>query len=104
MSPAAPAKPAEQRESWSPPSRARRRPSRARGLQQEAEHAQPPADGEALPVSNYDQLSVPSLRARLRVLDADQVQILLDYEKAHETRPAVITMFERRLTKLGEGN
>ena len=66
----------------------------------------PPAAavGEALPVSNYDQFSVPSLRARLRVLDADQVQTLLDYEKAHETRPAVITMFERRLTKLGEGN
>ena len=38
------------------------------------------------------------------MLDADQVQTLLDYEKAHETRPAVITMFERRLTKLGEGN
>lgn len=66
----------------------------------------PPATavGEALPVPNYDQLSVASLRARLRVLDAGQVQTLLDYEKAHESRPAVITMFERRLTKLGEGN
>jgi hypothetical protein len=62
------------------------------------------AAGEALPVPSYDQLSVPSLRARLRVLDAGQVQTLLDYEKAHESRPAVITMFERRLTKLGEGN
>jgi hypothetical protein len=62
------------------------------------------AAGEALPVPNYDQLSVASLRARLRVLDATQVQVLLDHEKAHEGRPAVITMFERRLTKLSEGS
>jgi hypothetical protein len=60
--------------------------------------------GEVLPVPNYDQASVASLRARLRVLDPVQVQILLDYEKAHESRPAVITMFERRLTKLREGS
>jgi len=62
------------------------------------------AAGEALPVPNYDEASVASLRARLRVLDPVQVQILLDYEKAHESRPAVITMFERRLTKLREGS
>jgi hypothetical protein len=62
------------------------------------------AAGAALPVPNYDQLTVASLRARLRVLDAGGVQVLLDYEKAHEGRPAVITMFERRLTKLSEGS
>lgn len=74
-------------------------------MQQEAEPA-PPATalGEALPVPNYNQLSVASLRARLRVLDAGQVQTLLDYENAHESRPAVISLFERRLIKLGEGN
>ena len=38
------------------------------------------------------------------VLDAAQVQALLDYEEAHGGRPAVITMFERRLTKLSEGS
>ena len=74
-------------------------------MQQEAEPAQPATTaGQALPVANYDQLSVASLRARLRVLDAGQVQALLDYENVHESRPAVITMFERRLAKLGEGN
>jgi hypothetical protein len=62
------------------------------------------ATDQALPVPNYDGLSAASLRARLRVLDAGQVQTLLAYEKAHESRPAVITMFERRLIKLGEGN
>jgi hypothetical protein len=60
--------------------------------------------GADLPVPNYGQLSVASLRARLRVLDAAQVHVLLDYEKAHEGRPAVITMFERRLTKLSDGS
>jgi hypothetical protein len=69
-----------------------------------AEAALPEAPGEALPVPHYDQLSVASLRARLRVLDASQIQTLLDYEKAHDSRPAVITLFERRLTKLDEGN
>jgi hypothetical protein len=62
-----------------------------------------PADA-ALPVLGYDQLSVASLRARLRVLDTGQVQTLLDYEKAHEGRTAVITMFERRIAKLEEGS
>jgi hypothetical protein len=69
------------------------------------EPAVPPAPaGETLPVPNYDQLTVASLRARLRVLDTTQVEVLLDYEKAHEGRPAVITMFERRITKLSEGS
>jgi hypothetical protein len=62
------------------------------------------APDQDLPVPNYDELSAASLRARLRVLDAGQVQTLLAYEKAHESRPAVITMFERRLIKLGEGS
>jgi hypothetical protein len=78
---------------------------RARAGLTPAESAAPPAlAGETLPVPNYDQLTVASLRARLRVLDTTQVQVLLDYEKAHEGRPAVVTMFERRLTKLSEGS
>jgi hypothetical protein len=57
----------------------------------------------ALPVPNYDDLSVASLRARLRNLDQSQVRMLLDYEKAHAGRPDVLTMFERRITKLESG-
>ena len=89
--PAEPALPAPPAESAVPPA--------------PAESGQPavPA-GEVLPVPNYDQLSVASLRARLRVLDAAQVHVLLDYEKAHEGRPAVVTMFERRLAKLSDGS
>jgi cytoskeletal protein RodZ len=63
-----------------------------------AETAEP---GEpALPVPNYDDLTVASLRARLRNLDQSQVRVLLEYEKAHAGRAAVLTMFERRIAKL----
>lgn len=65
--------------------------------------AQPPAKSAreaSLPVPNYDDLSVASLRARLRNLDTGQVRALLDYEKANAGRAAVLTMFERRIAKL----
>ena len=64
-----------------------------------------PAAGPAAvtpPIPGYDDLSIASLRARLRVLDADAVHGLLEYEKAHEHRDDVITMFERRLAKIEE--
>ena len=74
-----------------------------------AEHAEPTAaepavpDQAALPVPNYDDLTLASLRARLRNLDQSQVRMLLDYEKAHAGRPDVLTMFERRIAKLKSG-
>jgi hypothetical protein len=55
-----------------------------------------------LPLSNYDALSIASLRARLRVLNASQVSALLEYETVTQGRPDVITMFERRLAKLAQ--
>ncbi len=61
------------------------------------------AAGAALPVPNYDDLTIASLRARLRNLSADQLNELIDYEKGHAARPDVITMFERRIAKLAEG-
>jgi hypothetical protein len=56
-----------------------------------------------LPVPSYDELSVASLRARLRNLDSAQVILLLDYETAHAARPAVLAMYERRISKLQTG-
>jgi hypothetical protein len=58
------------------------------------------AAGASLPLENYDELSVPSLRARLRGLDAGQVAELAAYERAHAARADVVTMFERRVEKL----
>ena len=54
----------------------------------------------APPLPGYDDLSLPSLRARMRVLDAETLRALLAYEKAHAHRDDVITMFERRLAKI----
>ena len=59
--------------------------------------------GDAPPLPGYDDLSLPSLRARLRGLDAAALRALLAYEKAHANRDDVITMFERRLTKIDAG-
>jgi hypothetical protein len=64
------------------------------------EAAAPQGGAADLPVPSYDELSIASLRARLRALDATQVRDLLDYERAHATRANVITMFERRIAKL----
>jgi len=52
------------------------------------------------PLPNYDDLSIASLRARLRNLDVAQVRQLADYEKTHAARADVMTMFERRIAKL----
>ena len=54
----------------------------------------------APPLPGYDDLSLPSLRARMRVLDAETLRALVAYEKAHAHRDDVITMFERRLAKI----
>ena len=54
----------------------------------------------AAPLPNYDELSVASLRARLRNLDVTRVRQLAEYERAHAARDEVLTMFERRIAKL----
>lgn len=60
-------------------------------------------EAAALPLPNYDELSIASLRARLRNLSADQLTVLISYEKSHSGRADVIAMFERRIAKLAEG-
>jgi hypothetical protein len=64
----------------------------------------PPARGAApaagLPVPGYDGLSLASLRARLRNLDATQVRTLLEHEKSAANRADVVAMLERRVARL----
>jgi hypothetical protein len=60
------------------------------------------ADGE-LPLANYDELTVASLRARLRNLSNDDLVQLKEYEQAHQNRPEVIKMFQNRLIKMTSG-
>jgi hypothetical protein len=57
----------------------------------------------ALPLANYDELTIASLRARLRNLSAEQLTELIGYEREHANREDVISMFERRITKLNLG-
>lgn len=53
-----------------------------------------------LPVPNYDEATLPQLRARLRGLSTDQVKLLREYERKHAARPDVIKMYENRIAKL----
>ncbi len=46
---------------------------------------------------SYDELSIAQLRARLRNLDAEQLEELLRYEQAHEARPEFVGMLNRRI-------
>jgi hypothetical protein len=70
----------------------------------------PPAAGTSslaasagLPLASYDTLSLASIRARLRNLDAGQLRVLADYERTHAERVDVLGMLERRIEKLETG-
>jgi len=49
---------------------------------------------------NYDQLSLPQLRARLRRFSVDELTELLAYERAHGNRPSFVGMLTRRIANL----
>lgn len=53
-----------------------------------------------LPIADYDQLSLASIRARLRSLSVGELRTLADYEASHAERTDVLGMFERRISKL----
>ncbi|HEX4060387.1 MAG TPA: hypothetical protein VHY58_05115 [Streptosporangiaceae bacterium] len=78
----------------------------AKASEAEASSGAAPAgapDTSALPLPHYSELSIASLRARMRGLDVAQVRQLIGYERTHEDRANVISMFERRIAKLEEG-
>ncbi len=53
-----------------------------------------------LPLADFDHMSGPQLRGRLRTLDRVQLVQLLDYERAHANRVPIVLMLENRITKL----
>lgn len=55
---------------------------------------------EDLAVPTYDELTLPSIRARLRKLTIAQVRDLRAYEVAHQGRPEFIKMYDNRISKL----
>jgi hypothetical protein len=52
------------------------------------------------PVEDYDSVSIPTLRGRLRTFDAELVTALLDYERATRSRAPYVTLLSNRLAKL----
>jgi hypothetical protein len=61
------------------------------------------AESAGLPLASYDTLSLASIRARLRNLDAGQLRVLAGYERTHAERVDVLGMLERRIEKLETG-
>ncbi|TNC29635.1 lipid droplet-associated protein [Amycolatopsis alkalitolerans] len=58
-------------------------------------------------LANYDELTLPQLRARLRRFTLGQLEELLAYERAHENRPSFVGMLARRIgnvQRLSEGD
>jgi hypothetical protein len=68
----------------------------------EPKAAEPVAAAD-LPLANYDELAVNSLRARMTKLNPDQLTVLIDYEKAHQGRDEVVGMLERRIIRINSG-
>src|ERR671926_374832 len=56
-----------------------------------------------LPLPDYDHLPAGSLVHRIRTLDADALRVLVEYERAHADRPAVVQAMEYRLAELRDG-
>src|SRR3978361_147161 len=60
-------------------------------------------DHDTLPLPDYDHLPLGGLISRIRTLDADGLQTLLTYERAHGNRAPVVTAMENRLSSLKAG-
>jgi hypothetical protein len=57
-----------------------------------------------LPLEDFDHLTVPQLRGRLRTLALPELVQLRDYEQAHAARLPVLTLLDNRLAKLTGGS
>ena len=66
----------------------------------EAETAHEADAVQSAPVPGWDELTLGSIRARLRRLSEDDLTALQSYEKAHGARPDVLSMLENRLVKV----
>ncbi|HEX6754462.1 MAG TPA: hypothetical protein VF109_00800 [Mycobacteriales bacterium] len=59
-------------------------------------------DRADLPLEDFDHLTVPQLRGRLRTLTLPGLVQLRDYETAHANRLPVLTLLDNRIAKLAE--
>jgi hypothetical protein len=66
----------------------------------QTEHIPVAPTRDELPIADFDGVSVPSLRSRLRTLTLADLAILREYEQAHAHRLPVVTMLDNRIAKL----
>ena len=64
-------------------------------------HVEAPQSREELPIPDFDNISIGSLRARLKPLSVEQLVALREWEQAHANRLNVITTLDNRIAKLG---
>ena len=60
-----------------------------------------PEDRTELPIPDFDNISLGSLRARLRSLSVEDLVVLREWEQAHANRLPVLTTLANRIAKLG---
>jgi hypothetical protein len=59
-------------------------------------------DHADLPLADFDHLTVPQLRGRLRTVSLPELVQLRDYEQAHAARLPILTMLDNRIAALTE--
>jgi hypothetical protein len=59
-----------------------------------------PTSRDELPIPDFDNISLGSLRARLRSLSLEQLVTLREWEKAHAHRLPVVTLLDNRIAKV----
>ncbi len=59
--------------------------------------------GNALPIPDYDQLTIGSLEHRVRSLALGQVEQLLEHERGTAHRPRVVEILSARIEQLRQG-
>jgi hypothetical protein len=55
---------------------------------------------DELPLADFDHLTLPQLRGRIRRLDLAELVQLRDYEHTHADRLPVLTILDNRITAL----
>ncbi|HEX4724793.1 MAG TPA: lipid droplet-associated protein [Pseudonocardiaceae bacterium] len=65
------------------------------GADDEEEPDEPP-----ISLPGYPDLTLPQLRARMRRLNVDELNELVDYERSHDNRPEFVGMLTRRIGTL----
>jgi hypothetical protein len=60
-----------------------------------------PETRDELPIPDFDNITLGSLRARLRNLSVEQLVALREWEQAHAHRMPVLTALDNRIAKLG---